>query len=118
MPAATASARRWPASSVVRSTVDSAEPDAGHLVEQLGPLLEAVGDRPGQGGDALQGRGQVAGRQARLAVEGEQALAAAAAEVVGAAVADRAHEADGVCGRCEWNSAAWPQCGQVTPAPS
>ena len=23
-----------------------------------------------------------------------------------------------VCGRCEWNSAAWPQCGQVTEAPS
>src|SRR3954469_23820400 len=24
----------------------------------------------------------------------------------------------GVCGRCEWNSADWPQCGQVTLAPS
>jgi len=23
-----------------------------------------------------------------------------------------------VWGRCEWNSAAWPQCGQVTLAPS
>ena len=23
-----------------------------------------------------------------------------------------------VCGRCEWNAAAWPQCGQVTLAPS
>ena len=75
------------------------EPDAGHLLEQFGPLLEAVGDRPGQGGDPLQGRGQVAGGQAGVAVEGEQALAAGAAEVVGAAVADRPHEAEARCAR-------------------
>src|SRR5207248_2791058 len=72
-----------------------AEPHAGHLVEQLGPLLEAIGDRPGQGGDPLQGRGQAAGRQPHLAIEGEQARAAEAAEIIGAVVADRAHQAQG-----------------------
>src|SRR5262249_61579100 len=68
---------------------------AGHLPQQLGPLLEAVGDRPGQGGDPLQRWRQVAGRQAGVAVEGEQPLAAGPAEVVGAAVADGPHQAQG-----------------------
>jgi hypothetical protein len=83
---------------VVRSTVDSEEAGAGHLGEQIGPLLEAVGDRPGQRGDPLQGRGQAAARQPGVAIEGEAPRAAAAAEVIGAVIADGAHEAQGGVG--------------------
>src|SRR5512143_801235 len=71
------------------------EPHAGHLVEQVGAPLEAVGDRPGQRGDPLQGRGQIAGRHAGVAVEGEQAFAPDPAEVVGATVVDGPHQAEG-----------------------
>ncbi len=70
------------------------DPCARHFFEEFGPFLEAVGDGPGQGGDSLQARGQVAGRQAGVAVEGEQALAADPAKVVSAAVADGPHETE------------------------
>ena len=59
------------------------EPDASHLFEQFGPLLEAVGDHPGQGGDPLQGRCQLPCRQPRRFIEGEYPLAAAPAQIVG-----------------------------------
>src|SRR5262249_13932778 len=72
--------------------------DAGHLVQQVGPLLEAVRDGAGQGVDALQAGGQVVFAQADLLVEGEQALTAAPAVVVGAGVADGPDEAGGGVG--------------------
>src|SRR5262249_22709714 len=70
-----------------------AEAHARHFGHQLGTLLEAVGDGTRQGGDTLQSRAEIPGRQAGLPIEGEQALAAAAAQVVGALVGDGANEA-------------------------
>ena len=61
---------------------------AGHLLEEFGPLTEAVADGPREGGQALQGRGEVAVGQAGVLVEGAEAVAAAAAVVVGAGQGD------------------------------
>src|SRR6202007_2779483 len=68
--------------------------DAAHLLEQIGAALEGVGDAAGQGGQPLDGGGEMAGGDARLLVEGGQALAAAAAVVVGAPILQRPEETD------------------------
>src|SRR5208337_928410 len=74
------------------------EPDTGHLFEQIGALLEAVGDHPGQGGDPLQGRCQPPCRQPCRFIEGEDPLTTAPAQIVGARVADGTDEAQGGVG--------------------
>lgn len=67
-------------------------------MEQVGPFLKAIGDGPRQGRDALQAWRQLPRRQAGSLVEGEKAVAATAAQVVGAAVADGADETGGPMG--------------------
>src|SRR5262249_58661535 len=65
-----------------------------HLVQQLGGLLEAVADGPGQRGELLGGGGEPPVGDAGLLVEGAEPLATAAAVVVGPPATDRAEQAD------------------------
>ena len=48
-----------------------AQTNPRHLVEQVGPTLKTVGDRPGQGGHPLQPGREMPGREPGLLVEGE-----------------------------------------------
>lgn len=69
------------------------EPDVGHLLEQFGPLLETVADGPRQGGQLLDSLAVSAFAQAGLLVEGNTAVSAMAAVVIGPPVFERAEEA-------------------------
>jgi len=73
-----------------------AQPDAGHFLQQLGPLLEAVGDRAGQGRQPFHGRCQVCVGQADGLVKRAAAVAARPAQVIGPQAAHRATDAQGV----------------------
>ncbi len=64
----------------------------------LGGLLEAVAGESQQADDALGAGGEAVGAEADLVVEGEQAMPAAAAVVVAAAVVDGAQQALGRLG--------------------
>jgi uncharacterized protein YfiM (DUF2279 family) len=68
--------------------------DAAHFFEQFAGLLEAGANAARERGQALQRRREVMVRQSDLLVEGTEAFAAAAAVVVGPAVAERAEQAD------------------------
>lgn len=67
--------------------------DAGHPPQDVDAAVEAL-DAAGQGGEPLDGRGEVPGRDAGLKVEGASALAAAATVVVGPRTGNHAEEAD------------------------
>jgi hypothetical protein len=69
-----------------------AQSDAGALVEQFRPLLEAVGDGSAEGGQSLGGRREAALGYPDAAVPGAGAFAADPAVVVGAVARDRPAE--------------------------
>lgn len=63
-------------------------------MEQLPGFLETIADAAGQGGQLFGSRGEAARGDAGLLVEGEEALATAAAVVVSTPAGDVAAEAD------------------------
>jgi hypothetical protein len=83
---------RAPTASVALMDRRFAQPDAGALVEQFGPLLEAVGNGPAEGGESLGSRGQAAIGYSDSVVPGAGAFAAGPAVVVGAVAGDRPAE--------------------------
>ncbi len=65
-----------------------------HLVQELTGFVEAIADAAGQGRQLFGGRRQAACVDAGFLVEGEKALAAASAVIVGALAGDIAAQAD------------------------